>query len=87
MPTWLGKLLLDWVWGKLAGLILKLGAWAKEWWARRKIVKANETEAASVEAVADEIRKIQAEGKEIPPELKEKMREALRKARADHSNS
>lgn len=41
MNSWLGKLLLNFVWGKLVDLATKAVSWAINWWKQKNIAKKN----------------------------------------------
>jgi hypothetical protein len=82
--NWLVAPVLNWLLGKATSLVGWIYESIKEWWTRRQIAKGNMSQAELVQQIANQIKKLEAEGKEVPPELKEKLREESRKLIAFH---
>jgi len=64
---------------RVAKLIGKLIADYKEKQHRKQLIKDNMAQAAIVKAISDEIKKLKAQGKPVPAELKERLRVESRK--------
>ena len=79
MPSWIVKL--------LTALITNWGGKLVEWVAGiiqryveyKKIGKENDMQADKVKAISDEIKKLISEGKEVPEELKQRLRDESRR--------
>lgn len=73
MPAWLAGIVGGWLkdWAiSLFGYVVKL---FKKKSAYEKIEETNAKQAVYVQSVADEIKKLLLEGKEVPPELRERL--------------
>jgi hypothetical protein len=78
--AWLVKtVLIDFLWNKLVlgyGLLLR---WIEEYKKRGEIVKDNDQQAALVESIAAEIRKLIEAGLPVPKELSDRLKAESRK--------
>jgi hypothetical protein len=78
--TWLfKKVILEFLWQKGQMLLDLLFKWIEEYKKRKEIVKENDKQAAIVEAIAEEIKKLINAGQPVPPELYEKLQVESRK--------
>ena len=79
MPSWIVKL--------LTALITNWGGKAISWIVEvikryadyKKIGKENDVQADKVKAISEEIKKLISEGKEVPEELKQRLRDESRR--------
>ena len=77
--SWLYKIL----GGVVADIASKLVAWVSDfistYFKFSKEKKENEDQAAKVQSIADQIKQLIKDGKDVPPELKDKLREESRR--------
>jgi hypothetical protein len=78
MPTWLLAFVSGWLKELAISLFAKLVSYYAKLKRYKKIEEKNMTRAKEVEEVADIIKKLLKEGKEVPQELKDKLREKSR---------
>lgn len=73
------KVIVEFLWDKAVSGLNRLVSWIKEVSERKKIVEENDTQAAVVESVADEIKRLLKAGEVVPEELYEKLKVETRK--------
>jgi hypothetical protein len=79
MPAWLASIIGGWLKDWAISAFVAIFGWFKKIAKYKRIEKENESKGAAVESAAEQVKKLLREGKEVPPELKEKLREESRR--------
>lgn len=72
--TTIYKVLIEWAWTKLSGLLVLVIDKLQSYYKYKKIIDVNDKQAAIVESLRQEIIALLNAGKIVPDDLKEKLR-------------